>query len=60
MEGSHWRKSSFSGNTAGNCVELGQGRGAVLVRDTKDHGHGPMLRVNPDDWQRFTSSIKQA
>ena len=30
-----WRKSSFSGN-GGECVEVGQVRDAVAVRDTKD------------------------
>ena len=37
MEGSDavsWRKSSFSGNNGGNCVEAGSIPGRVLVRDT--------------------------
>jgi hypothetical protein len=28
------------------------------VRDTKDHGTGPVLRLTPSDWQRFAASIK--
>jgi len=32
--------------------------GLVLVRDTTQHGRGPVLRVTPADWDRFTASIK--
>ena len=48
MEGSDvasWRKSSYSGNNGGNCVEAGSAPGAVLVRDTKQDEHGPVLPV---------------
>jgi hypothetical protein len=53
-----WRKSSYSGNGGVNCVETGSTPGLVLIRDTKDQGHGPVLRVSPAQWQRFTTSIK--
>ena len=53
-----WRKSSYSGNGGANCVETGSVPGAVLIRDTKDHGNGPVLRVTPAAWRRFTASIK--
>lgn len=52
-----WRKSSYSGSGI-NCVEAGAAPGAVLVRDTKNHGNGPVLRIAPGDWKRFTTSIK--
>lgn len=32
--------------------------GAVLVRDTTQHGTGPVLRVTPGDWKRFTASVQ--
>jgi hypothetical protein len=58
-EGSCWRKSSYSnGETHSDCVELGQAPGAVLIRDTKDHGHGPVLQVSPAAWHRFASTLK--
>jgi hypothetical protein len=60
MEGKSWRKSTFSGTTQGNCVELGEAPAAVLIRDSKDRGRGPVLRIAPRDWRRFTSAIKQA
>ncbi|HTU74724.1 MAG TPA: DUF397 domain-containing protein [Trebonia sp.] len=52
-----WRKSSHSGNE-GNCVEVGHVPGLVAVRDTKDNGNGPVLRVNRADWTRLVKSIK--
>jgi Domain of unknown function (DUF397) len=56
--GSRWRKSSYSGSGV-NCVELGSTPGAVLVRDTKDHGTGPVLRLTPGDWKRFAASVRR-
>jgi hypothetical protein len=53
-----WRKSSYSSNGGGECVEVTSGlRGDVAVRDSKDPA-GPVLTVTPDDWQVFTSAIK--
>ena len=53
-----WRKSSYSNNGGDTCVEAGHIPGAVLVRDTKDNGTGPVLRVTPADWSRFTTRIR--
>jgi uncharacterized protein DUF397 len=53
-----WRKSSYSGNGGANCVETGSAPGVILIRDTKDQGNGPILRVTPATWRRFTASIK--
>jgi hypothetical protein len=54
-----WRKSSYSGQSgAGSCVEAGQIPGAVLVRDTTQHGTGPILRVTPADWNSFTARVR--
>jgi hypothetical protein len=52
-----WRKSSYSGNGA-NCVEARNAPGAVLVRDTTQHGRGPVLRVTPADWIRLVKSVE--
>jgi hypothetical protein len=32
--------------------------GAILIRDTKDNGRGPVLRVTPADWTRLLKSVK--
>ena len=62
-----WRKSTYSGsqtdcvevgNGGGVCVEAGNLPGHVLVRDTTQHGSGPVLRVSPAAWRRFTASIR--
>jgi hypothetical protein len=39
-------------------VEIGTAARAVLVRDTKDSGRGPVLRVTPADWVRLVKSVK--
>jgi hypothetical protein len=53
-----WRKSSYSTGNGGQCVETGHVPGAVLVRDTKENGHGPVLRITPADWTRLVKSVK--
>jgi hypothetical protein len=53
-----WRKSSYSGNGGANCVETGSLPGLVLIRDTKDQGQGPVLRVTSAEWQRFTLAVR--
>lgn len=58
----NWRKSSFSGSTGGECVEVGEGLGAVLVRDTKQAQMGSgctVLRLTRENFRRLTSDIKR-
>lgn len=55
-----WRKASYSSNGGGNCVEVGRARHGVLVRDTKDDGHGPVLRFSPEAWRRFADRVKRS
>ena len=51
-----WRKSTRSSGNGGACVEVGQGPGAVLVRDTTDRDGGT-LAITPEAWQRFTARL---
>jgi hypothetical protein len=53
-----WRKSTYSGASGGECIQAGTAAGAVLVRDTKNNGDGPVLRVSAETWERFTAAIK--
>jgi hypothetical protein len=53
-----WRKSSYSGNGGMDCVEAGHVPGAVLVRDTKDNGAGPVLRVTPGGWRTLIAAVR--
>ena len=55
-----WRKASYSSNGGATCVEVANHADRVLVRDTKDHGHGPVLRFSPDAWRRFTGRVKRS
>jgi hypothetical protein len=62
MEGNSavtWRKSSFSGNNGGNCVEAASGAGTVWVRDTKDSA-GAVLAFGADAWYVFADGIKSS
>lgn len=52
-----WRKATYSNGQA-ECVEAGQGLGSVLVRDTKDHGCGPVLSVGAGAWAEFLSAVR--
>jgi hypothetical protein len=57
-EADGWRTSSYSGNGGAQCVEAGHAGGSVLVRDTTQHGAGPVLRVTPAGWARFTAGLR--
>jgi len=52
-----WRKSSYSGNGGGSCVEVGQDD-RVLVRDTTQHGQGPVLTFGHQAWKTFLRAVK--
>ncbi|HEX5297065.1 MAG TPA: DUF397 domain-containing protein [Streptosporangiaceae bacterium] len=54
-----WRKSSYSGNNGGNCVEAGSIPGRVLARDTQDRA-GAVLEFSADAWRVFADQVKQA
>jgi Domain of unknown function (DUF397) len=49
-----WRKPSFGGNSG----DAGAVRGRVLVRDTQQHGNGPVVSISPENWRRFTASVR--
>jgi hypothetical protein len=53
-----WRKSSYSGGSGGNCVEVADQAGRVLIRDTQQGGTGPVLRFSADAWRRFAGELK--
>jgi hypothetical protein len=57
MNSATWRKSSYSGNNGGNCVEVGNAATVIVIRDSKDP-HGPVLAFGPKDWQRFAGRVK--
>lgn len=54
-----WRKSSYSGNGGANCVEAGAIPGAILIRDTKHTGRGPVLCFTPAAFADFTIRLRK-
>jgi hypothetical protein len=55
-----WRKSSYSGGSGGNCVEVAEHDHRVLVRDTKQTATGSVLRFSPAAWRRFADQMKRS
>lgn len=51
-----WRKSSYSGGSAANCVEVGNALGAILVRDSKSP-EAPALRFDRAAWSEFLTRL---
>lgn len=55
-----WRKSSYSGSNGGSCVEVaGNVPGLVAVRDTKQHGNGPVLEFTREQWRGLLAGIRR-
>jgi hypothetical protein len=59
-----WRKSSYSGDNGGNCVEVAakcdlsaSSDMLCLVRDSKDP-EGPGLVFASGAWRRFTEGLR--
>ena len=52
-----WRKSSYSGDNGGNCVEVRTAGPEMTVRDSK-HPDGPLLAFPASTWQSFTEQLK--
>lgn len=53
-----WRKSTYSGNEGGSCVEvLDDYPSGVPVRDSKAP-HGPALVFRAAGWSSFVMAIK--
>jgi hypothetical protein len=53
-----WIKSSLS-TYNGTCVEIAQfSNNRVGIRDTKDHGRGPILAFSQREWSAFLAGAK--
>jgi len=59
LSAAQWHKSTRSTGNGGECVEVADNLpGAVYVRDTKDHGTGPVLTFSREAWRDFVIAIK--
>lgn len=55
-----WKTSTLSDASGPWCVEVAgaEDGDGVLVRDTKDHGNGPVLRFTEAEWTAFVGGVK--
>ncbi|MEU7553844.1 DUF397 domain-containing protein [Streptomyces sp. NPDC044571] len=56
MTGTVWRKSSYSGDTGGQCVEVAAQPCLVAVRDSKNPD-GPVFTVSPAAFSAFVRTV---
>ncbi|MEU8539693.1 DUF397 domain-containing protein [Streptomyces sp. NPDC048717] len=54
-----WFKSSYSGGTGNNCVEIADAQTVVGVRDSKQV-NGPALAVSRTTFHTFVASLGEA
>jgi hypothetical protein len=59
MNNLQWRKSSRSGGSGGNCVEVATlPNGGRAVRDSKDRS-GPVLTFTEAEWDAFLDGARK-
>ncbi|MFG1870564.1 DUF397 domain-containing protein [Micromonospora arborensis] len=57
LSNARWRKSTRSGASGGNCIEVASNMpGVVAVRDSKDVT-GPALTFSPVAWSVFVAQV---
>jgi uncharacterized protein DUF397 len=58
LERAAWRKSSYSGDNGGACIEVARNiPGIVAVRDSKNP-QGPALAFTPAAWHKFLAALR--
>jgi hypothetical protein len=58
MDRNIWRKASASSNGT-QCVEVMMTDETVMVRDTKDHGNGPIHTYAHAEWAAFLDGARK-
>ena len=56
QQAKHYRKSSKSGGSGGNCVEWAHTAEGVYIRDSKDP-EGPELLVTQPEWTALLTAV---
>lgn len=60
LDAATWHKSSYSGGSGGNCLEVAvthPHRPHIPVRDSKNPG--PALVFHPNAWSAFVEDLKR-
>jgi hypothetical protein len=52
-----WRKSTYSSDQGGNCIEVADLEGARAVRDSKNRA-GSVLTFTVAQWSAFTAGVQ--
>ncbi|NDK28337.1 DUF397 domain-containing protein [Streptomyces sp. TR1341] len=52
-----WYKSSYSGGSQGDCLEVARGHATIPVRDSKNTS-GPALLFSAHSWAAFVGAVK--
>ncbi|MDF6019537.1 DUF397 domain-containing protein [Streptomyces sp. JH34] len=52
-----WYKSSYSGGSQGECLEVARGYDVVPVRDSKV-SHGPAVIASTASWSAFVTAVR--
>ncbi|WP_338598509.1 DUF397 domain-containing protein [Saccharopolyspora sp. SCSIO 74807] len=55
----NWKKSSRSGTSGGNCLEVGKSFDQRAFRDSKTGEESPILVVNKKQYRAFISAVKR-
>lgn len=60
MNSENWRKSTYSSGEGGQCVEVADAPGRVLVRDTKQEGRADraIAQFTPGAWRAFLGTLR--
>ncbi|MCN9239370.1 DUF397 domain-containing protein [Streptomyces sp. RY43-2] len=53
-----WYKSSYSGGSQGDCLEVARGHAVVPVRDSKATT-GPAVVFSAHGWTSFVTAVKE-
>ncbi|MCB8907526.1 MULTISPECIES: DUF397 domain-containing protein [unclassified Streptomyces] len=58
LTGARWRKSSYSGDTGGNCIEIADLTAHIAVRDSKNP-EGPAFLATPAAFTAFVAAAAE-
>ncbi|MFD9246584.1 DUF397 domain-containing protein [Streptomyces sp. NPDC059556] len=58
LAGARWRKSSYSGDTGGECIEIADLAVHIAVRDSKNP-EGPVFLATPAAFTAFVAAAAE-